>query len=82
MKAYYGNKLISGDWDENQNNDLKIYDTLTRMCQLTDDEKLKLMPIATLLITIPRTHKNAKRTTKPNNCWKVSTRMRRKRPES
>lgn len=45
MKAYTGKKLFSGEWSENLNNDLKVYDTLTAMCQLTPDEKRKGIPV-------------------------------------
>lgn len=45
MKAYTGKKIFSGDWAEKLNNDLNIFDTITGMCQLTQEEKIKGMPI-------------------------------------
>lgn len=45
MKAYTGNNIFSGDWSENLNKDLKIYDTLTAMFKLPPDEKRKGMSV-------------------------------------
>lgn len=40
MRAYIGKKMFRRAWNENLNNLLKVFDTLTAMCQLTTAEKL------------------------------------------
>lgn len=45
MKAYYGKPIFSGGWDEGIDNFLGVYNTMTKMCEMTDEEKLKSLPI-------------------------------------
>lgn len=45
MKAYIGNPTFSGGWDEDIDNCISIYDILSEMCCVTDDEKLQSIPI-------------------------------------
>lgn len=45
MKAYIGKPLFAGEWSDKLDNCTKVYDNLSSMCQLTDDEKLTGIPI-------------------------------------
>lgn len=45
MKAYNGKTTFAGGWDEDLDNCLDIFFTLANMCELTDAERLKSLPV-------------------------------------
>ena len=45
MRAFVGKPTFSGNWDEDLDNCLNIFNTLAVMCEVTEHEKLKAIPI-------------------------------------
>lgn len=45
MKAYHGKKTYGGQWSENLNKHLNIYETLALICEINNEEKLRGLPI-------------------------------------
>lgn len=45
MKAYHGRKHYSGALDEDLQGSLELYETMCRVCRLSDDEKAQGMPV-------------------------------------
>lgn len=45
MKAYGGRKLYGGQWEEDLDGSLEVFETLAATCCLTDDEKARAIPV-------------------------------------
>lgn len=45
MKAFDRKKTFGGKWDEDLAGTISLYETLEKMCQLTQDEKFKSLPV-------------------------------------
>ena len=45
MKAYQNRQSYTGAWDEDFNGHVELYDTLSRLCGLSDAEKAESLPI-------------------------------------
>lgn len=45
MKAYHGRPLFSGEWGDNITEAIELYETMTALCGMNDDGKLKGIPV-------------------------------------
>ena len=45
MRAFGTKKRFSGSWDEDLDDTISIFETLSNICELSDEEKLKAIPI-------------------------------------
>lgn len=45
MKAYIGKEVFKGVWEEDLDNCIKVYETLSRMCKVDKEEMLQSLPI-------------------------------------
>ena len=45
MKAFQGKPTFSGSWEEDLDNCINIFNTLATMCEVTDADKLKAIPV-------------------------------------
>lgn len=45
MKAYHGKDSFSGGREEALDNSIGVYETMAKMCQVTEEEKLQSLPI-------------------------------------
>lgn len=45
MKDFTGKPSFSGAYEEDLDNVLSIFDTITDMCEITPEEKLQAMPV-------------------------------------
>lgn len=59
MKAYQGRKKYAGELSENLKKNLKINETISAMCELIDDQKLKGQPVMLLRYAIDQYAENS-----------------------
>lgn len=45
MRAFKNKSIFGGNWDENLDNCIKIFNTMAEMCEVLDEEKLNAIPV-------------------------------------
>lgn len=45
MKAFHGKPMFAGTWEEDLENVISVFNTLSTVCELSQEEKLKAVPI-------------------------------------
>ena len=45
MKAYVGKPIFTGNWDEDLDTCISVFNTLSKMCGMTDEDKVKSIPV-------------------------------------
>lgn len=45
MRSYHGKQTFAAGWDEDLDNSISVYKSLSNMCEVSDSEKLRTLPV-------------------------------------
>ena len=45
MKSYQNRTTFGGEWSDNLHSSIQLFESLCKMCRLTEDEKLQSVPV-------------------------------------